>query len=154
MSDRHYSGGRVFSEDAPPAGEDAPRRRHPCFADACPMAGTMFPGSSRQGVCPWHYAAAPNDIPRITQRLRDWLCLAEEIDAGRQLLAGPMATDPRGQDDALARAWGRVQPVCAGSGWEPELAPQPREHLAEWIRRIEAFIGARVLEAMSPRRAQ
>jgi hypothetical protein len=153
MTDRRYAGGRVFSEDEPPpiAG-DAPRRlRFPCFADGCPMAGTMFPGTSRQGVCPWHYAAAPNDIPRITQRLRDWFCVAQEVDAARQILCGPHAADARAQDAALAHGWARLQAVC--SGWEADLAPRKREQLHDWSRRLEAFIGARVLETLSPRRA-
>ena len=147
--DDAYRGGRVMPEEDQPA-----RRRYPCFADGCPMPGTMFPDATqgtgeRPGTCVWHYGVNPNDIPKVTQRLTDWQCVANEIQAGRRVLTGPLATDPGGQDDALAAAWRRLATEVELTGWSAQLQPQAGEHYGEWTRRLEYFIGARVVEVLS-----
>jgi hypothetical protein len=140
-----YRGGRVNPDS------DAPKRlRYPCFATGCPMPGTIGTGPADQpGTCAWHYGVLPTDIPKVTQRLKDWQCLTAEVNAARQALTGEHASDPKALDDVLAAAWTRLQPVVAHTGWEDVLKPRPGEHLSEWSRHIERFLGARVVEVLS-----
>lgn len=156
-----YRGGRI---DQP---KDKPKKAtYPCYADGCPMPGTMFPngvshdqdGMPRPGVCPFHYGVVPSDIPKVSNTLRSWECVVYEIDAGRAVLTGAMSSDPKAQDDAFRQAWERLKPLSGV--WEAELAPgnlrtskgveRPfREGYSDWIRRLERFIGARVVEVLS-----
>lgn len=151
-----YHGGRVFTEQQP--GDEDTGPRYPCFATGCPMAGTIFAEHSRRGSCAWHYGVVPNDIPRVTNALRAWECVAFEIDQGRAVLTGPLAMDAAGQDKAFTEAWARLK-LLAGV-WQDELAPgnlrtskgveRPfRESYGDWIRRLERFIGARVVETLT-----
>lgn len=157
-----YRGGRV-DPDAEPAPK--PQRRSPCFATGCPAAGTMWPGltqgtGDKPGTCVYHYGVNASDIPRVTQVLQDWLCVAKEIQAARRCLTGPTASEPGTQAREFEAAWQRLQPLAAS--WEPELKPgnvrtsagveRPfRETYGDWARRLERFIGARVLEVLSTR---
>lgn len=140
-----YRGGRVNPE------EDTPKRlRYPCFATGCPMPGTIFTGTTDSpGTCAWHYGVLPTDIPKVTQRLLDWECVSLEINAARRVLTGDKACDPKAQDDAMAEGWARLQPAMAAGGWSNELAPRDGERLGQWSRRLEAFLGARVVEVLS-----
>lgn len=145
-----YRGGRVNPEDA----ADRPERlRYPCFAEGCPMPGTMFPdqvlGEKRHGVCPWHYRLAPSDIPKVTKVLQDWNCVTGEIEAARAALRGPHAADPKALDEVHAAAWSRLEPLLAHTGWSDVLKPRPGEHLDDWARHLERFIGKRVVEVLS-----
>lgn len=155
MATRHtmddaYRGGRVN----PDAKEDKPKRlRYPCFAEGCPMPGTIFTGSTgAAGSCAWHYGVLPTDIPKVTERLNAWGCVADEINAARRVLTGDKAADPKAQDDHLATAWLRLGPLVELSGWASDLEPHPRERLGDWSRRLEWFIGARVVEVLSTHR--
>lgn len=146
--DEAYKGGRVNPD--PPTPE---RRRYPCFADGCPMPGTMFPnGPDKDGCCIYHYGAQPSDIPKVTQRLTDWQCVIAEINAARRVLTGDTAADPKAQDEAQTAAWQRLAPLVELSGWADTLKPQPREGYGDWERRLEAFMGARVVEGLSTHR--
>lgn len=150
--DEAYRGGRVEPDEVKPE-----RLRYPCFADGCPMAGSMFPdqvmGEKTRGVCPWHYNLNPSDIPRVTQRLRDWKCVADEIEQARLVFTGPLATDPAGHDESFHEAWRRLAPAVELSGWSNDLKPQDRESYGDWAHRLMYFIGARVLEVLSVRRS-
>lgn len=150
---RPFRGGRVFpGEDA--ADDAKPQSpRLPCFAAGCPMPGTLFANStSGAGSCAWHYAVQPSDIPKVTQRLNDWACVSTEVNAARRVLTGEAASDPRAQEAALLVAWQRLAPQVEHSGWTGDLQPASGEHLGEWCRRLERFIGARVVEVLSTHR--
>lgn len=155
MTDRAYHGGRVFSEDAAdaPADPKLQRRRYPCFADGCPMPGTMWatPSTSKPGACVYHYAAVEGDIPRITHQLQAWDCVAREIDRARAVLTGATANDARAQNAEFALAWGRLQPML-DAGWEKDLRPDGMEYGA-WAKHLERFLGARIVEALSQNRS-
>lgn len=147
-----YRGGALTVQQPPPTVQ-----RYPCFADGCPMAGTIFPNGTadgKPGVCAFHYAANPTDIPKITQVLNDWQCVANEIRAARRCVTGPAAADPATQDREQALAWGRLGPVVQRGGWGDVLAPRPGEHYGEWAKHLERFLGARVVEVLSVRRSE
>lgn len=147
---KQFRGGRVFTDDENPQPAKPQRLRYPCFADGCPMPGTTFmSGTDKPGTCPWHYGVQPSDIPRVTQRLIDWQCVVAEVNAARRVLTGEAASDPRAQDQAQAQAWQRLAPALEMSGWADELKPGQSEHYAEWGRRLECFVGARVVEVLS-----
>jgi len=159
----------------PPPGENladaiphnpAPIQRYRCYADDCPMAGTIFEGSpDGPGVCPFHYGAPPLDVRRITQTLLDWRCVADAIRQARRALLGTNATNGPLHAQTMADAWADLRAAVAPSYW-PDLEPGPlrvrdrtkpegwrvlnvREDLGDWARRLERFLGARVLEARS-----
>lgn len=164
-SDTHYRGGRVEADD--PMLQTPRQMRLPCFADGCPMPGTLWPGitqggtGDRRGTCAWHYAVAPTDIPKVTQVLRDWICVSAEINEARRCLSGKLASDPAGLQHAFDAAWQRLSPMAAA--WEKDLAPGNihtskgvdeghRQGYADWAKHLERFIGARVVEVLSTRR--
>lgn len=133
-----YRGGRVNAAD------DEPKRvRYPCFADGCPMAGTMFTtlGTSpgQKGSCPMHWQAAPVAIPAITQRLLDWGFVAREIDAARALLTGEYAASPRVHALHHGQAWARLLAQLSPE-WAAVLRPLQAEDLGLWARRLERFL--------------
>lgn len=150
--EREYRGGAINPQPQPAV------RRYPCFADGCPMPGTMWGGitqggtGERPGDCIWHYGVNPSDIPRVTRVLQDWHCLVDEINAARAVLCGDMACDPKAQDEAMAQGWRRLAPQVEMSGWADQLQPHKHhEHIGEWARRLTEFLGARVLEVRSVR---
>lgn len=155
MTTKPFRGGRVFSDEEAPIENKPAARVYRCFADGCPMPGTMWPGitqggtGERPGTCVWHYAVNPNDIPRVTQRLQDWQCVVDEMNAGRHVLTGDMACDPLAQNEALTAAWHRLHSVVEVSGWADVL--KPKGNYGDWIRHLEEFLGARVLEVRSVR---
>lgn len=136
-------------------------RRNPCFADGCPMAGTMFPegvGGERPGSCAFHYGINASDIPRVTRVLLDWACVSEEVRAARRALTGEYAADPKALDALFVTAWQRLRPLV--SGWEAQLAPGNvhsskgedrgfREGYSDWSKKLERFLGGRVVEVLS-----
>jgi len=152
--------GPVFDgySDAP-SGASPMRRTYSCFADQCPMPGTLFTGNTNAaGCCAWHYGAPAHAIPRITCVMRDWDCVSSEINAARVALNGTMATDPNALHDAFRAAWGRLKPL-AGT-WAAQLKPGPlrrsdgtdrglgMETYAQWGNRLERFLMQRVREAV------
>lgn len=163
MSDeeRHYRGGRVEPEASP---DQSRRMRYPCFAASCPMPGTLFAGGTdKPGTCAWHYGIVPSDIPKVTQVLNDWMCVSAEINHARRCLSGALASDPAGLQREFDSAWFRLQPMAAA--WEAQLAPGTirtgkgvdtghRQAYADWAKHLEQFVGARVVEVLSTRRAQ
>lgn len=157
MTTKPFRGGRVFSDQEAPLENKPAARAYRCFADGCPMPGTMWGGvtqggtGERPGNCIWHYGVNPSDIPRVTRVLQDWACVVNEINAGRNVLCGDMACDPLAQDAALTVGWRRLAPLIEMSGWVAELQPQAREHIGDWTRRLTEFLGARVLEVRSLR---
>lgn len=134
------------------------KRRYPCFAEGCPMPGTIFPDSQAAGVCAYHYGVKPGNVPRVTNVLRQWDCVAFECREARRVLTGELASDVKAIDDAFAKGWERLQPL-AGE-WAAYLMPGNiltskdvdtgmRENYGDWAKRLERFIGARVVEALN-----
>lgn len=151
-----YRGGALTVQEKPPV------RRYPCFAEQCPMPGTIFSnGTDKAGTCAWHYGVMPSDIPKVTRVLLDWQCVSSEIRAARRCLTGPMASDPAGLQREFEAAWQRVRGVAGA--WETELAPgtirtakgvdtgHPQSY-ADWAKHLERFLGARVVEVLSTQR--
>jgi len=144
----------------------APQQRYRCYADDCPMAGTIFEGSpDGLGVCPFHYGAAPLEVRRITKALLDWRCVADAVRVARRALLGTNATNGPLHAQTMADAWADLRATVAPVYWS-DLEPGPMrvrdrskpegyrllnapESLADWARRLERFLGARVLEARS-----
>lgn len=149
-----YRGGALSVPDKPAV------KRYPCFADQCPMPGSIFAsGTDKAGACAWHYGVLPNDIPKVTRVLLDWQCVSSEVNAARRLLTGPAAADAKAQDEAFASAWNRLQGFI-DTTWQAELKPgnartskgeeHPfREGYGDWAKRLERFLGARVVEVLS-----
>lgn len=146
-----FRGGRVFSEDDAAAADlQHQRTRYPCAAQQCPMPGTLYPSGSRDGLCAWHYGTLASDWPRISQVLVDWGCVSYEVDECRRVhTASESAADPKAQETLFANAVERLRPLVAASGWGPELEPKADERYANWGRRLEEFLGARVVERLT-----
>lgn len=137
-------------------------RRNACFADGCKMPGAIFiNGTSAPGCCAYHHAVAAHDVPRVTAALAEWGCLAYEVNEARRTLTGELATNPKAIDAAYAAAWQRLQPLVPG--WERQLQPgnivhfddkgdpvptNLREGYGDWAKRMEAFLGQRVVESL------
>lgn len=153
MTVKPFRGGRVFSDQDAAEAPPAPVRRYPCFADGCPMAGTIFSEGvtdERPGTCAFHYAVNASDIPKVTQVLQDWLPVSREINRCRLVLTAPeTATDARAQDAEFALAVHRVQTFVATGGWGDAFDAKPHETYGGWSKRMEAFIGGRVVEVLS-----
>lgn len=149
-----FIAGGPDEEDAAP--DEAPSRtRYPCAANGCPMPGAIFPASGSRGMCGYHYATNSSDWPRITQALTDWRCVSAEVNEARRVLTDQdLCTDVKAQNDAFRTAWERLQPAMAMGGWNDALKPAPRESYSGWCRRLEEFMGARVLEVLRQRVGQ
>lgn len=152
-----FRGGRVFNADEAAEPEQPRRRRYPCFANGCPMPGTMWPGAGmggtgdRPGTCVWHYGVAEHEIPRVTQVLNDWGCVAYEVDECRRVHT---STEVLGDPGALAAlfqtAVERLRPQVQMGGWADEFEANGRTY-RDWGRHLEAFIGGQVVQALSTR---
>jgi hypothetical protein len=140
-------------------------RRYSCFADGCPMPGTITPSGSGSSVCAWHYGILPTDIPKVTRVLRDWQCVSYEVGEARRVLTGELAADPTAIRRMFAAAWERLEPL-AGT-WAAELKPGNvrtskgvdrgplfPEGYGDWAKRLERFLGARVVEVLSVRQRE
>jgi len=163
-----YRGGRVTPDS------DAPKIwRAPCFATGCPMPGSIFPGAGQggtgdqTGTCAWHYGVKPHDIPRVTQVLVDWQCVSHEVTEARRAICGDLATNPTALKAAFDTAWERLEPQVGE--WAEQLRPstikwtrnrpQPvdsgiPESYADWAKRLNEFLGARVQEVLNVRSMQ
>lgn len=142
---RTYRGGRVA-----PADDEAPKQlRFACNAHQCPMPGTIFPASGSNGVCAWHYGGLPSDWPRITQVLRDWQCMVDEIDECRRIHSGASGFDPKVLSDTYAAAIARLRPFVQGGGWGDAFEPKHGEQYRDWGRRLEAFLGGEVVKVLN-----
>jgi hypothetical protein len=152
---RFMAGGPEEDEDS---GQDAGATRpsFACNANGCPMTGSIFLGNGGRGICHYHYAQNSSDWPRITKVLSDWRCITFEInDARRVLCDQDLCTDVKAQNDAFRTAWERLLPVLVASGWAAtELAPRDGEQLGSWTRRLEAFMGVQVAQAIHQRVAE
>jgi hypothetical protein len=147
--DAEYRGGAIERKGPP--------RRYPCFATGCPMPGTLFTGSTDEaGTCAWHYGNLSSDIPKVTKALQDWSFVAYEIIEARRVLTGELAKDPKAIARAFAVAWERMQATDLGE-WAGQLKPDRiqtskgeitnhAESYGDWAKRLERFIGARVVE--------
>jgi len=127
------------------------RMRYECCANGCPMPGAMFPsGSTKGGICHYHYATNPSDWPRITQVLNDWRCITAEINECRRVLCDQdLCCDVKVQNERYAEAWKRLHPALIAGGWhEGELAPSPGLSYGEWARGLENFMGGQVLNVL------
>lgn len=154
-----YRGGRVEQDKPKPQ-----RLRYSCFADGCLMPGTIFLGAVQgekaegTGCCAWHFGVQPHDIPRVTQALRDWDCVAFEIREARRVLTGELASSPTALQQCFAAAWERLKAVA--DSWESDLRPgnihtskgvdtgNPQGY-GDWSRHLERFLGSRVAQAIS-----
>jgi len=154
LDDDEYRGGAL-------AVATPKRKRHPCYADGCPMPGTIFTsGTDKTGACAWHYGVVGMDVPKVTRALTDWACLAYEVNEARRTLTDPdVAAKPAVIAERMQTAWERLQPLVPG--YEQELQPSTirdtayRESYGDWAKRLEAFLGARVVEVLGvkgPRR--
>lgn len=156
MTVKPFRGGRVFSDQD--AAEPPPPavRRYPCFADGCPMAGTIFPEGvtgERPGTCVFHYAVQASDIWKVTRALTDWKCVSDEIQCCRRVLTSPeTASDATAQDAAFATAVERLRPAVQAGGWNDWFEPGPHETYHGWGLRLERFLGGRVVEVLSVHR--
>lgn len=139
-----------FDEDGGPV-QAAPKRiSYPCWADECPMPGTIFLDGVR-GICAWHYGRVGDDIPKVTRAILNWDCVQREINAGRRVLTAPdTLANPKALDAALRDAWERMKPAVLDSGWKPRLEPRQGERYGEWVRRIERFLSNRIKESLKP----
>jgi hypothetical protein len=142
----------ISGNDAP-AIQDEPRQlRYHCFANNCPMPGTIFPGGSDSGVCAWHYGCNGSEVAKVSQVLADWDCVVRVVNAGRRCLTGAdTATDGRAQSGELAALWRDLAPAVWDSGWKLRVEPQAGENLGDWTRRMERFLRNRCKEALTGR---
>lgn len=142
---------QTFNDEAPPlAAQNGPRRmRYRCFANGCPMPGTIFTGGSDSGVCAWHFGCNADDLPRVSRCIADWECVANAINAGRTFTNDPMkATAAKGDTAELAAMWADLLPSVLGSGWKNRIEPTAGERLGDWTRRLERFLANRIKEAL------
>lgn len=160
-----YRGGALAPVQAP-----KPKPRFPCFANGCPMPGTIFEGviqghkhtgefaTTEPGTCAWHFGVVPGDIPKVTRALLDWQCVSAEINRARRNLTGDLARDPAGLQREFDAAWQRMRDQVGP--WEAELQPGTirtskgvdtghRQSYADWAKHLERFLGARVVEVLS-----
>lgn len=150
-----FRGGRVFNAEDAAEPEPPKPRRYPCFANGCPMPGTIWPDivqggtGDRSGTCAWHYAVPEHDIPRVTQVLREWGCVAYEVSECRRVHC---STEVIGNPGALAAlfqtAVERLRPAVKAGGWADQFEANGRTY-RDWGRDLEAFLGGRVVEARS-----
>jgi hypothetical protein len=151
-----FRGGRVFNADAPPADpNDRPRIRNRCFADGCPMPGTMWTtqlsdGNNPPGSCAWHYGVVPSDIPKVTRVLLDWQCVSYEVNEARRALTGQAAADPAALDALYGMAVERLKAATRDGGWGDTFGRSG--DYSDWMRGLQAFLGAKVLEVLSVHR--
>lgn len=150
LKPRFIAGGP--DEDDEPQAAAPQRKRYRCWAEQCPMPGTIFLGSlGSDGVCAWHYGSSGDEVKKITQAILDWDCVQLEINRGRRVLIAPdTLAGPAKQDAEFREAWARMLPAVMGSGWKPRLEPRPGEKLGEWVRRLERFLANRVKERLNP----
>jgi hypothetical protein len=124
--------------------------RYHCFANNCPMPGTIFPGGSDSGVCAWHYGCNGSEVAKVSQVLADWDCVVRVVNAGRRVLTAPeTATDGRQQTAEWAALWAELGASVAGSGWKQRVEPETGENLGDWTRRMERFLKNRCKESLT-----
>lgn len=140
---RFIAGGDDDLDDPQPSAPARPR--YECCANNCPMPGTMSPSGGR-GICAWHYGTSSDDWSRITEVFQgSWHMVARELMRARRVLCNPdVCTNVRAQNEAFHEAAERLRMAGAPS----ELAPVGKESLSQWALRLEAFLGARVLEVV------
>lgn len=126
-------------------------RRGACFADGCPMPGTINL-TGTQWHCGWHHQAQPSDIPRITRTINDWACVASEINRARAALIGQFASDPAALNQLFTEAVNRLRPAVMGGGWGKQFERDGFEGYRDWMIRLQDFLHARVTEATSTHR--
>lgn len=132
--------------DAPAQDTTVRRMRYPCAAHQCPMPGALYLGGNSDGLCGWHAREPSGDWAKITQALRDWECVTLTVNAIRRAMTDPATcADPKAQRETMERLWAQMRPAVLG-GWTRRTEPQRLEHLGDWGRRLEAFLGARVKE--------
>lgn len=119
-----------------------------CFADGCPMPGSINTGG-KHWHCPWHHEVLPTDIPRVTQILRDWECLTYEINIGRRILTGATACDPKAQNEAFRGAVERVLAATASGGWGDEFDAKGKDYRG-WLSGLERFLAGRIARTLYP----
>jgi hypothetical protein len=142
-------------------------RRNACYADGCPMAGAIFTGGTNgPGVCAYHYGVKPHDVPRVTSALREWDCVAFEVREARRALTGDAAFDPKAMTALFTAAWQRLKPLV--HDYAEQLQPGRirvpdseaeggyrytwgTESYADWAKRLEQFLGARIVETLRGR---
>jgi len=118
--------------------------KYRCSAKGCPMPGTIFmmPGVE-EGQCGYHYMAIPRDWPKVTDRLKDWLCVVDAIKACRRAHTDMQtACSPDALDKMLAEAWGTLKPLA--SDWIEQIQPAAGESYHRWGQRLEYFLDARI----------
>lgn len=138
MKPRFIAGGEP-EDDQPKARE---RRRYPCLAHGCPMAGAIFlNGHDAPGICALHYGCNASDMPKITEVLRNWGCVTFAHGQVQQFLNDPdKCTDIGAERVLLAAQWGELQ--RAAPEW-PQLKPYVNA-LADWRRQLLAFLVWRI----------
>lgn len=133
------------ADDSAPAPTGPTVRGHPCWAQGCPMPGTIFTGGSASGVCGWHYGVPGNDVPRVTQMLRNWDCVSTAINRARRDLTDPdIAAKPGILKERFENLWRELSPLVPG--WEGSLQPRAHESYDEWRISAEKFLAMRIAE--------
>jgi hypothetical protein len=106
------------------------------------MPGTIFTQSGKgPGICAWHYGSNAHTMPRITEVLRNWQCLADAINAARRFACDPGLAALEAQ--TMRELWRNLSALT--TGWEG-LAPKPGQRLSDWGRQLEKFLSTRVAE--------
>lgn len=137
--------------------------RNRCFAERCPMPGSLTLSGSGNATCAWHYGVLSTDIPKVTQVLLDWDCVSFEIREARRVLTGELASNPGALKRLFEAAWERLRPLV--HEYAEELKPGNirtskgvdrgqlfPEAYGDWAKRLERFIGGKVVEVLSIRR--
>ena len=99
-----------------------------CAANGCPLRGTIAPSGGRF-VCSYHYAAQPEDWPRVTEGLRENEKIRMAIDEVIGL----------GDIDWILGKWEMMHRFFDG---EPELQPTvaEREHRRWYEYRLHCWL--------------
>lgn len=142
----HFDGSKDVQQEEP-----VKRSIFKCFADSCPMPGSIFANSEEFGSCGWHYGVQADKIPAVTQALRDWECISIPVNSLRRLLTNPntCANVPehnkamRMYADEIHRATDGIEDL------DERTRPAEGELIGQWLHRLERFLGARVKEALT-----
>lgn len=122
-----------------------------CFADGCPMPGSIFYNVEELGSCAWHAGEQPAGIPKITKALQDWECIATPINRLRKLLTNPATCANVPEHNKAMRQYAEeIRRATEGiEDLDERTRPKDGELIGQWLHRLERFLGARVKESIT-----
>lgn len=124
--------------------------RYPCVANGCPMPGVIFTGGP--GICGWHFGTSGEEFSRVTESLQRWECVTRAINAARRVVSTPATcADGKAHARVLRDEWAALAGAVHGTGWKRRVEPKPGEHVGDWGRRLEVFLGARIKSELTGR---